>query len=44
MDEYLEKYRLPKSYEPTLKELEIVAKKIFELKMERNISISLGEN
>lgn len=44
MDEYLEKYRLPKPYEPTLKELEIVAKQIFELKIQRNIAISLGDS
>lgn len=43
MDEYLEKYRLPKTYESSLKDIESVAKLIFQLKMQRNIAISLAD-
>lgn len=42
MDEYLEKYRLPKNYDPTLKEVENIAKVIFDIKIKRNIAISQG--
>jgi len=41
MIDYLEKYRLPKPFEGSLKDVETVAKSLFELKIQRNIAISL---
>jgi hypothetical protein len=43
LNEYLEKYRLPKNFEGSLKDVETVAKSMFELKIQRNIAISLGD-
>ena len=43
LNEYLEKYRLPKPFEGSLKDVEGAAKSIFELKVKRNIAISLHQ-